>query len=134
MSIQQRNLDALARFPLHPLASETSTFTGSAGNIADLSALDGDIMILLDSGAAAASGTMTLTIEGSANGSSGWAAIPTSAYSGGAGFTAVAQAVSTQVRVVSKDDIPRYIRAVGTIAASGTTVYSVQGFGVAKYQ
>lgn len=134
MSIQQRNLDALVRFPLHPLASETSTFTGSGGNIADLRALDGDIMILLDSGAAAASGTMTLTIEGSNTGSSGWAAIPLAAYSGGASFTAVAQAASTQVRVISKDDVPPFIRAVGTIAASGTTVYSVQGFGVAKYQ
>jgi hypothetical protein len=134
MSVQQRNLDALVRFPLHPLASETTTFTGAGGNIANLQALDGDVMILLDSGAAAASGTMTLTIEGSDTGSGGWAAIPASAYVGGASFTAVAQAVSTQVRILSKDDIPQYIRAVGTIASSGTTSYSVQGFGVAKYQ
>lgn len=134
MSVQQRNLDALVRFPLHPVAQETTTFTGSGGNIADLRALDGDIVILLDSGAAAASGTMTLTIESSPNGSSGWAAIPLSAYTGGASFTAVAQAVSTQVRVISKDDIGPFIRAVGTIAASGTTTYSVQGFGIAKYQ
>lgn len=133
MSIQQRNLEALTRFPLHPLAQETGTFTGSGGNIANLQSFDGDIMIVLDSGAAAASGTMTLTVEGSDNGSSGWTAIPGSAMTGGA-FTAVAQAVSTQVRFLSKDDIPQFIRVVGTIAASGTTTYSVQGFGVAKYQ
>lgn len=133
MSIQQRNLEALTRFPLHPLAQETGTFTGSGGNIANLQAFDGDIMIVLDSGAAAASGTMTLTIEGSDNGSTGWTAIPAAAITGGA-FTAVAQAVSTQVRYLSKDDIPQFIRAVGTIAASGTTTYSVQGFGVTKYQ
>lgn len=129
MSIQQRNLEQLTRFPLHPVASETATFTGAGGNIANLAAFDGDIAIFLDSGAAAASGTMTLTLEGSANGSTGWT--PITSFPA---FTVVAQAASTQVRVLSKDEIPQFLRCVGTIAASGTTTYSVQGFGVAKYQ
>jgi hypothetical protein len=128
MAIQPRNMEVLSHFPLHPVASETATFTGATTNIADLQALDGDIQIMLDSGAAAASGTMTLTIEGSANGTTGWAVVT------GGTFTAVAQTASKQVRTLSKDDIPRYIRAVGTIASSGTTTYSVNGCGVAKYQ
>jgi hypothetical protein len=128
MAIQPRNLEVLQHFPLHPVASETATFTGATTNIADLRALDGDIQIILDSGAAAATGTMTGQIQGSADGSTGWANV-----TGGA-FTAVAQAASKQVITLSKDDIPRYIRFVGTIASSGTTTYSVNGYGVAKYQ
>jgi hypothetical protein len=129
MSIQQRNLEVLQHFPLHPLASETATFTGATTNIADLQALDGDIQIMLDSGAAAASGTMTGKIQHSNTTTSGDFEDVT-----GGGFTAVAQAASKQVITLSKDDLRRYIRFVGTIAASGTTSYSVNGYGTAKYQ
>lgn len=127
MALAPRNLEKLVDFPLHPVASEAATFTGSGANIADLQQFDGDIVVVLDSGAAAASGTMTGVIEDSDNGSSGWAAV-----TGGA-FTAVAQAVSRQRLVINKDSIKRYIRFVGTIAASGTTNYSVVGYGVRKY-
>ena len=129
MSIQQRNLEALQHFPLHPLASESATFTGTTTNIADLHTLDGDIQIILDSGAAAASGTMTGKIQHSNTTTSGDFEDVT-----GGSFTAVAQAVSKQVITLSKDDLRRYIRFVGTIASSGTTSYSVNGYGVAKYQ
>jgi hypothetical protein len=129
MSIQQRNLEALQHFPLHPLASESATFTGATTNIADLQSLDGDIQIMLDSGAAAASGTMTGKIQHSNTTTAGDFEDVT-----GGGFTAVAQAVSKQVITLSKDDLRRYIRFVGTIAASGTTSYSVNGYGSAKIQ
>jgi hypothetical protein len=128
MAIQPRNLEVLQHFPLHPVASESATFTGATTNIADLRALDGDIQIILDSSAAAATGTMTGQIQGSADGSTGWANVTNGA------FAAIAQAASKQVITLSKDDIPRYIRFVGTIASAGTTTYSVQGYGVAKYQ
>ena len=92
MSIQQRNLEALQHFPLHPNASETATFTGATTNIADLQALDGDIQIVLDSGAAAASGTMTGKIQHSNTTTAGdFVDVPAGA------FTAVAQAASKQV-------------------------------------
>ena len=129
MSIQQRNLEALQHFPLHPLASESATFTGTTTNIADLHTLDGDIQIILDSGAAAASGTMTGKIQHSNTTTSGDFEDVT-----GGSFTAVAQAAFKQVITLSKDDLRRYIRFVGTIASSGTTSYSVNGYGVAKYQ
>lgn len=127
MAIFQQTLDKLQHFPLHPVGQETATFTGATTNIADLKDFDGDIQIILDSGAAAASGTMTGKIQDSADGSTGWADVT------GGGFTAVAQAASKQVLTVNRDGIKRYIRFVGTIAASGTTTYSVNGYGLKKY-
>lgn len=127
MALSPRGLEKLVFFPLHPTASEASTFTGADTNIADLQQYDGDIVVTLDAGAAAASGTMTGVIQDSADGSTDWQPV-----TGGA-FTAVAQAASRQQLVLSKDELRRYIRFVGTIASSGTTVYSVQGIGVRKY-
>jgi len=127
MAVFQQTLEKLQHFPLHPTATETTTFTGATTNIADLKDFDGDIQIILDSGAAAASGTMTGKIQDSADGSTGWADVT------GGGFTAVAQAVSKQVLTINRDGIKRYIRFVGTIAASGTTTYSVNGYGLKKY-
>lgn len=125
--ITQYALEKLQYFPLHPVAQETTTFTGAGGNVADLAAFEGDLQILLDSGAAAASGTMTGVIQDSADGSTDWQPV-----TGGA-FTAVAQAASRQVLTINSDNIRRFIRFVGTIAASGTTTYSVVGFGLHKY-
>lgn len=125
--ITQYALEKLQYFPLHPVAQETTTFTGAGGNIADLANFEGDLQILLDSGAAAASGTMTGVIQDSADGSTDWQPV-----TGGA-FTAVAQAASRQVLTINSDNIRRFIRFVGTIAASGTTTYSVVGFGLHKY-
>lgn len=127
MAVFQQTLEKLQHFPLHPVASEASTFTGATTNIADLKDFDGDIQLILDSGAAAASGTMTGKIQDSADGSAGWADVT------GGGFTAVAQAASKQVLTVNRDAIKRYIRFVGTIASSGTTIYSVNGYGLKKY-
>ena len=128
MAIHQQTLGKLQHFPLHPVASETSTFTGATTNIADLQAFDGDIQIILDAGAAASSGTMTGKIQHSDTTTSGDFSDVTDG-----GFTAVAQAVSKQTMTLNRDDLKRYIRFVGTIAASGTTIYSVNGYGLKKY-
>lgn len=128
MAIIQQTLEKLQHFPLHPLAAETATFTGATTNIADLGDFDGDIQIILDSGAAAASGTMTGKIQHSDTTDNADFSDVT-----GGGFTAVAQAVSKQVKTLNRDALKRYIRFVGTIAASGTTTYSVNGYGLKKY-
>ena len=128
MAIFQQTLEKLEHFPLHPVAEETGTFTGATTNIADLKDFDGDIQIILDAGAAAASGTMTGKIQHSDTTTSNDFSDVT-----GGGFTAVAQAASKQVKTLNRDALKRYIRFVGTIAASGTTTYSVQGFGLKKY-
>lgn len=127
MALTQYALEKLQGFPLHPVAAETATFTGATTNIADLNNFEGDILVLLDSGAAAASGTMTGKLQHSADGSTSWEDVT------GGGFTAVAQAASRQTLVLNGDDLRRYIRFVGTIAASGTTTYSVVGFALKKY-
>jgi hypothetical protein len=128
MALTQFSLEKLQHFPLHPTASEASTFTGATTNIADLGDFDGDIQVILDAGAAAASGTMTGKIQHSDTTTSGDFSDVT-----GGGFTAVAQAASKQVITLNRNELKRYIRFVGTIAASGTTIYSVNGYGLKKY-
>ncbi len=128
MAIFQQTLEKLQHFPLHPVGQETATFTGATTNIADLKDFDGDIQIILDSGAAAASGTMTGKIQTSDTTTSGDFSDVT-----GGGFTAVGQEASTQVITLNRDALKRYIRFVGTIASSGTTTYSVNGYGLKKY-
>ena len=128
MAIFQQTLEKLQHFPLHPVGEETTTFTGATTNIADLKDFDGDIQIILDAGAAGASGTMTGKIQHSDTTTSNDFEDVT-----GGGFTAVAQAASKQVKTLNRDALKRYIRFVGTIASSGTTTYSVQGFGLKKY-
>jgi len=128
MAIYQQTLEKLQHVPLHPVAAETVTFTGATTNIADLKDFDGDIQIILDAGAAAASGTMTGQLQHSDTTTGGDFSNVT-----GGGFTAVAQAASKQVLTLNRDALKRYVRFVGTIAASGTTTYSVQGYGLKKY-
>lgn len=128
MAIFQQTLEKLQHFPLHPVAAETTTFTGATTNIADLKDFDGDIQVILDSGAAAASGTMTGKIQHSNTTTDGDFEDVT-----GGGFTAVAQTASKQVKTFNRDELRRYVRFVGTIAASGTTTYSVNGYGLKKY-
>jgi hypothetical protein len=128
MAIIQQALEKLQHFPLHPVASETATFTGATTNIVDLKDFDGDIQVILDAGAAAGSGTMTGKLQHSATTTSGDFVDVT-----GGGFTAVAQAASKQVLTLNRDELRRYVRFVGTIASSGTTIYSVNGYGLKKY-
>jgi hypothetical protein len=128
MAIMQQTLEKLQHFPLHPVASETATFTGATTNIVDLKDFDGDIQVILDAGAAAGSGTMTGKLQHSVTTTSGDFVDVT-----GGGFTAVAQAASKQVLTLNRDELRRYVRFVGTIASSGTTIYSVNGYGLKKY-
>ena len=128
MAIFQQTLDKLQHFPLHPVAQETATVTGATTNIADLKDFGGDIQVILDSGAAASSGTMTGKLQHSDTTTSGDFEDVT-----GGGFTAVAQAASKQVITLNRDGLKRYVRFVGTIASSGTTTYSVNGYGLKKY-
>jgi len=128
MATTQQTLEKLQHFVLHPVGEETATFTGATTNIADLKDFDGDIQIILDAGAAGGSGTMTGKIQTSDTTTGSDFSDVT-----GGGFTAVAQAASKQVKTLNRDELKRYIRFVGTIASSGTTTYSVNGYGLKKY-
>lgn len=128
MAIHETTLDKLDHFVLHPVGEETTTFTGATTNIADLKDYSGEIQILLDSGAAAASGTMTAKVQHSHTTTGGDFVDVTDG-----GFTAVAQAASKQVLTLNRNDLRRYIRLVATIADSGTTTFSCNGYGLPKY-
>jgi hypothetical protein len=129
MSISQRNLESLQHFALAPTATRSATFTGATVNVANLVALDGDIQIMLDSSVVTGAGSITCAIEHSADGTTGFDAV-----TGGA-FTAVTStAASKQILTLSKDDIRQHIRVVGTVSGTASAAYSVNGYGVAKYQ
>lgn len=131
MAIQPRNLEVLTHFTLHPTIAETASFTGATTNIADLQALDGDIQLILDS-AAGTGGTTTLalTVQHSNTTTSGDFVAVSPAIS----FTSLTTVASKQVLTIAKDDLRRYIRLVTTQGAGSTYAYSVNGYGVAKYQ
>lgn len=129
MSIQQRNLESLQHFALAPTATRSATFTGATVNVINLHALDGDIQVILDSSAVTGAGSITCAIEHSVDGTTGFDAVP------GGAFTAVTLAsASKQVLTLSKDDIRAHIRVVGTVSGTASAAYSVNGYGVAKYQ
>jgi hypothetical protein len=129
MAIQPRNLEVLQHFPLAPTATRSATFTGAGTNVINLAAFDGDIQIILDSSAVTGAGSITCAIEHSINGTTGFDAV-----TGGA-FTAVTSAAaSKQILTLTKDDIRQYARVVGTVSGTASAAYSVNGYGVAKYQ
>ena len=129
MAIQPRNLEVLQHFSLAPTATRSATFTGAGTNVINLAAFDGDIQIILDSSAVTGAGSITCAIEHSVNGTTGFDAV-----TGGA-FTAVTSAAaSKQILTLSKDDIRQYARVVVTVSGTASAAYSVNGYGVAKYQ
>lgn len=96
---------------LFPTAARTATANGTA---LDVRAMKGIASIVLDSAAGTGtSPTMTVKIQDSADGSSGWADIS------GATFTQVTTTASLQKIGVDVDACAGYIRAVATIG--GTT-------------
>ena len=128
MAITQYALEKLQHFPLHPVAAETSSFTGATTNIADLQGLEGDIQIILDSdGGASGTRTLAAKIQHSLDGSTSWDDVT------GGGFTSLTTSASKQVMTLNSDDLRRYIRLVTTQGAGSTYIYSVQGYGLKKY-
>ena len=131
MAIQQRNLEVLQHFPLAPTEVRSTTFTGATVNIADLQALDGDIQIMLDSSVVTGAGSITCAVEHSNTTTAGdfVAIVPAAA------FTAVTSAgASKQILTLTKDNLRRYIRVVGTVSGTASAAYGVNGYGVNKYQ
>lgn len=118
--------DALTLTAVHPTAARTTTGQGSA---VDLREYAGDVAMILDS--AAGSGTtptLDVTLEDSADGSTGWGAVS------GFAFTQVVGVASQQKAVLNKDAVKRYIRAVYTIGGGTPSfTFSVNGVGMKKY-
>jgi hypothetical protein len=130
MALTQYALEKLQHFTLHPVASETASFTGATTNIADLKDLEGDIQVILDSdGGASGTRTLALKLQHSATTTSGDFVDVT-----GGGFTSLTTSASKQVITLNSDDLRRYVRLVTTQGAGSTYIYSVNGYGLKKYE
>lgn len=129
MALTQYALEKLQHFALAATAARTENFTGATTNVIDLQGLEGDIQIILDAAAPGADGTKTLALklEHSANGTTSFADV-----TGGA-FTSLTTSASKQVLTINSDDLRRYIRLVTTQGAGSTYTYSVNGYGLKKY-
>lgn len=102
--------------------SQAATVTGAALNIA---ALDWDGNVEITQNIGAVTGSITGTIEESADGSTGWLAVA------GAAFTAVSAANNTQRIVIRAGATRGWIRYVGTIV-TGPALAAVTASGVPK--
>ena len=130
MAILQDQLEKLQHFPLLPIASRTSSFTGATTNIADLTDLEGDIQIVLDAGAGSGgTTTLALKIQHSDTTTDG----DFSDISPAVAFTSLTTVAAKEVLTVSSDSIKRYIRLVTTQGAGSTYLLSVNGYGLKKY-
>lgn len=115
-------VDSVTTEELLPCAVRTATATGSAVLIREYTQMVG---VTLMSAIATAGDTLDVTIEDSADGSTGWAAVS------GAAFTQVtASADATETIFVDSDATKAYVRAVGTIAGNGGESIA---FGVALF-
>lgn len=113
---------------LAPVAARTATLTGAAFDLLDY---EGQARITLHGVRTA--GSLTPTIEESADGSTGWAAVPASSLS--TALTAVTsgtdfiQSVNLDVSITK-----RHIRLVGTAASSPDHTYGATIAGVKKFR
>ena len=104
----------------------TATITGAAVTVNTLNTGDLD-MASLNIPAVTGSGSITVALQQSANGTTGWAAIPVTALMPATSFTAVTAAMAAGVPVTIPIDpraIGPFIRAVATLA--GFTAYTIE--------
>jgi len=129
--MNQQNLgQLLQKIDLIPMASVTATANGTG---VDIQQWVGQLAVYLAcKNTAGTSPTLDVTLEDSADGSTGWAAIS------GAAFTQVtdantAAAVLLQINV-NADACKRYIRAVKTIGGSSNPAFMTACFAVGVKQ
>jgi hypothetical protein len=102
--------------------SQAATVTGAALNIA---ALDWEGQVEITQNIGAVTGSIAGTIEESADGSTGWLAVP------GAAFTTVTAANDTQRIVIQAGATRGWIRYVGTIV-TGPVLTAVTASAIPK--
>ena len=94
----------------------TASVNGAAADVRDLT---GVVKFILNSSIPASGQTSDVKIQGSANGSSGWAdtglVFPQLTNASTSGFLTIDANV---------DELPRYLRAVNTIAGAGTVTFA----------
>lgn len=126
MSLNQRNFEALQHFSAYAPATVTAVGTGSG---IDLMGYDGDVVFVMQATAAGASAGFSVRLEHSDASGSGYEAITDGA------FTDIGNAAYLGSVTISKDDVKRYVRVnIHTETGTASSVISVTGFGVKKYQ
>ncbi len=108
---------------LIPVATRAATVEGNA---VDIDEYEGNLAVVLDSGAASAGDTLDVTIQERADATDDWANVPADAlYDPATGandtFDQVTNAggASFQVKALRRNRLKAQIRAVGTIAGNG---------------
>jgi hypothetical protein len=126
MALNQRNFEALQHFSAYAPATVTAVGTGTG---VDLMGYDGDVVFVMQATAAGASAGFAVRLEHSDASGSGYEAI-----TGGA-FADIGNAAYLGSVAISKDDVKRYVRVnIHTETGTASSVISVTGFGVKKYQ
>ena len=127
MSLNQRNFEALQHFAAYAPATVTATGAGSA---IDLLGYDGDVVFVMQATAVGSAAAFKVRLEHSDTTTAG----DFTAITGG-GFTDIGNAAYVGSVAISKDDAKRYLR-INIYEETGTasSVISVTGFGVKKYQ
>lgn len=135
MAISPKSMEKLEHFALAPTAERTAALNGTS---VDLKDYDGDVCLILD---VAAGGTSTCTVKlQDSEDNSSFTDITavfvrngTAQASGTVAFSQVSTSASKQTVVLDRDGVRRYVKAVSTVGATPTHVYSVNGVGVKKY-
>lgn len=126
MALNQRNFEALQHFSAYAPATVTAT---GAGTGVDLMGYDGDVVFVMQATAAGADASFAVRLEHSDASGSGYEAI-----TGGA-FDNIGNAAYIDSVAISKDDVKRYVRVnIHTETGTASSIISVTGFGVKKYQ
>lgn len=109
-------MTALTALQLAVPQALTATGNGAAADVRDLT---GIAKIILNSSIPGSGVTSDVKIQGSANGSSGWADT-------GLAFPQLASTSTNGLLTIDAnvDELPRYLRAVNTIAGTGTVTFS----------
>lgn len=118
-------LQALVRAEVKNSLGSLSRSAGTAnGTAVDLAQYEGTVLVVLDSAAPAAGGTLDVKVQESDDNSS-WSDVAVASIVGGA-FTqvTVGGGASVQSRYFDKTAVKRYVRAVG-VGATAATVYGM---------
>lgn len=117
-----------------PTAARTTSTTGAAINLLDY---EGTAALVLDSAAATAgtNPTLDVTLEESDDGSTGWVAVPATAYAEAGEFAQVTSTASQQIRHFNVSDRKQYVREKHVIGGTATPsfVHSLNLLAKKKY-
>lgn len=124
MAIHQQTIDKLQLLNFHATAARTATGQGSGVDLLDY---DGEVFLILDSGAGGSGCTLDVSIEDSADNS-------TFAAVSGVAFDQIGNTAARKSLIINRDELRRYVRIKYTIAGSTPSfTFSVNALGLKKY-